>query len=288
VPPQFEDDALLTSALTARGVDVTRAVWDDPTVRWEEFDLVVLRSTWDYPRKHTSFLDWVGAREPRIRNPAPVVRWNSDKHHLADLAFAGVPVVPTHFAEPLSPLPTLQGEVVVKPTISAGGRHAGRFGPSAHYAALALIERLHQEGQTVMIQPFIPSVDVAGETALVFLGGRFSHAARKYPVLQPDQVAPLRDDEIGAAEAMYDPTIVGPGTATDAELAVAMQVLDYVRKRFGVTPPYARVDLVSTLDERPLLLELEAVEPNLFLDLDPEAAEVLADALLEELTRAPL
>jgi hypothetical protein len=281
VPPQFEDDALLASALATYGVDVERTVWDDAMVRWHEFDLVVLRSTWDYPRKHASFLEWVDAREPKIQNPARIVHWNSDKHHIADLAAAGLPVVPTYFVEPLDSIPSLQGEVVVKPTVAAGGRNAGRFGPATYDQALDLIGRLQRDGQTTMIQPYVRSVDDEGETALVFLGGRFSHAARKDPVLRPDEAAPLRDDEIGAAEAMYDPNIVVSRSARDRELAVATRVIEHIRERFDATPPYARIDLVSDENGDPLVLECEAIEPNLFLSLSPESASLLAGVLIE-------
>ncbi len=280
MPPGFDDDALLVAALGERAVDAVRVVWDDPAVRWDDFDTVVLRSTWDYPRKYGAFLKWLDAVEPRVQNPARVVRWNSDKHHLADLADAGIPVVPTSFVEPGSAIPPLEGEVVVKPTISAAGRDTGRFGPSTHDRATALISRLQGEGRTAMVQPYVSSVDASGEAALVFIGGRFHHAAHKRAVLRPDEEAPVRDDEIGGAEVMYDPTIVGPGTATDQQIEAASEAIAYARERFDVGPLYARVDLVSGADGRPLVLELEAVEPNLFLRLSPDGAGSLADALL--------
>ncbi len=147
---------------------------DDPTVRWDDFDTVALRSTWDYPRKHRAFLKWVDVVEPRVQNPARVVRWNSDKHHLADLADAAIPVVPTSFVEPGSRIPPLEGEVVVKPTISAAGRDTGRFGPSTHDQATELISRLQGEGRAAMVQPYVSSVDASGEVALVFIGGGLS------------------------------------------------------------------------------------------------------------------
>ena len=281
VPPEFDDDALLITALERRGVDVARVVWDDPGVRWEDFQTVVLRSTWDYPRKHAAFLRWVDALDPRVQNPARVVRWNSYKHYLADLADAGVPVVPTSFVEPGGAIPVLEGEVVVKPAVSAGARDTGRFGPRAHDRATRLIRRLNDDGRSAMLQPYVSSVDDRGEAALVFIGGRFDHAARKRAVLRPDEEAPLRDDAIGGAEAMYDPTIVGPGTATDSEIAVASAAIAYLRERFEVGPLYARVDLVSGQDGHPLVLELEVVEPNLFLGQSPGAADRLADAIVD-------
>lgn len=224
-PPQFDDDAMLAAALAARGAEVTRAVWDDPAVAWDDFDTVVLRSTWDYPRKHAAFLYWVDALGSRVENPPPVVRWNSDKHHVADLASAGIPVVPTSFVEPGARIPPLAGEVVVKPVISGGGRHTGRFGPATHDHAVDMISRLQTEGRAAMLQPYISSVDASGEAALVFIDGTFSHAAHKRAVLRPDEEAPMRNGEIGGAEVMYDPTIVAPGTATGRQIEVASEAI---------------------------------------------------------------
>jgi hypothetical protein len=224
---------------------------------------------------------WAEALDGRLENPVPLVRWNSDKHHVADLLAAGVPTVPTLFVEPRDSVPPLEGEVVVKPAISVGGRNTGRFGPAAHDEARALIARIHGEGRAALVQPYLPSVDASGETALVFIAGRFSHAAHKRPVLRPDEVAPMRDDEIGGAEVMYGPDIVGPGTANERQIEVGEQAIEYLRERFDVEPLYARVDVVADEGGQPLVLELEAVEPNLFLRFGEGAADRLAEAILD-------
>lgn len=281
VPPEFDDDELLISALAARNVEAARVAWDLPGVRWDSFDRVVIRSTWDYPRRHEAFLRWADSLDGRLHNPPRVVRWNSDKRYLGDLASAGLPVVPTHFLAPGSAIPRFEGEVVVKPTISSGGRDTGRFGPATYAQARALIVRLHRGGRAVMVQPYLRSVDALGEQALAFIGGEFSHALRKRAVLRPDEEAPVRDDPLGAAEAMYDPALVEPGAAGAAELALAVAAVTYLRDRFDVGPLQARVDLVEGPDGEPLVLELEAVEPSLYLGVSPDAAEKLADAIVE-------
>lgn len=281
-PPQFDDDRLLIEALTRRGAVARPAVWDDPTVAWARFDLVVIRSTWDYPRKRGAFLVWVESLGDRVRNTAAVIRWNSDKRYLADLAVRGLPVVPTLFVAPTDPIPTFEGEVVVKPTVSAGGRDTGRFGPAAHDGARALVDRLQHEGRTAMVQPYLSSVDARGETALVFVAGRFSHALRKHAVLRPDEEAPVRRDALGAAEAMYDPDLVQATEASAAEQAAADAVLGELARRFGAAPTFARVDLLVARDGDPVLLELEAVEPYLYLAGAPGAADKLAGAILKE------
>lgn len=139
--------------------------------------------------------------------------------YLHDLEAAGISVVPTAYVAPGEPPPTLEGEVVVKPSVSAGAKDSGRFGPAAHDQARALIERIHRAGRTAMVQPYLASVDSRGETAIVYLDGTPSHALHKGAVLRPDEVAPLRSDELGVAEVMYDPDLVVAGTADDAELA---------------------------------------------------------------------
>jgi glutathione synthase/RimK-type ligase-like ATP-grasp enzyme len=280
LPPEFDDDERLLAALARRGADAVHAVWDGPSVRWDDFDLVVIRTTWDYPRKHAAFLEWADGLDGKLENPARIVHWNSDKHHVADLIAAGIPTVPTSFVEPGDSLPPLEGEVVVKPAISVGGRDTGRFGPATHEDARALLVRLQAEGRAAMVQPYLSSVDTAGETALVFMAGSFHHAARKRAVLRPDEVAPMREDEIGGAEVMYGLDIVGPGTASRREIDVGEQALAYARVRFGVDLLYARVDVVADANGDPVILEFEAVEPNLFLRFADGAADWLAEAIL--------
>ena len=161
-------------------------MWDDPSVDWSEADLVVIRSTWDYTERREDFLAWA-AGIPALANPLPVLSWNSDKTYLRELASAGLPVVPTDWAEPGEDVDLPAGrDFVVKPAVGAGSMGAGRFSatdPDAHAAARRHIARLHELGRTVMVQPYLDGVDQAGETALIYLGGAFSHAIRKAPML---------------------------------------------------------------------------------------------------------
>jgi hypothetical protein len=177
--------------------------------------------------------------------------------------------------------PSIESEVVVKPAISAGGRDTGRFGPASAAAGRALIERIILSGGTAMVQPYLASVDSAGETAVVMIAGEVSHVLRKGAILAADGVAPVRtDDDLGVAEVMYDPDLVLAGTADDDELRLAERVIDAVRERFGVTPLYARVDMLRESEGAPVVLELEAIEPNLYFDQAPGAVERLADAIV--------
>jgi glutathione synthase/RimK-type ligase-like ATP-grasp enzyme len=283
VPPEFDDDELIVDELQARGASAEFVDWADPGADWNRYDRVVIRSTWDYTHRCDEFIAWAESLGNRLRNLPDVVRWNSDKRYLGDLADAGLPVVPTRFVAPGETAGELEGEVAVKPTVSAGGRDTGRFGPDAHAKARTLIEHIGASGRTAMVQPYLEAVDRHGETALVFIAGEPAHVLAKRAVLAPDEVAPVRDDAIGAAEVMYDPTLVTLGEADDDEREVAAAIVDHLGDRFGQPPLIARVDLVRDGGGSPVLLELEAIEPNLYLRQAPAAAAQLADAIVAEL-----
>ena len=284
LPGGWPDDHVLAEGLAAGGADVSFEVWDEPAIDWRRFDRVVIRSTWDYTEKREAFLRWADSLRGLIRNPAPLVRWNSDKRYLADLETAGLPVVPTAFVAPGERPPSLDEEVVIKPVVSAGARDTGRFGEGARADAQQLLHRLASEGRVAMVQPYLGAVDAVGETAIVFFAGRESHVLRKRAVLRPDEEAPIRDDGgIGAAEVMFDESLVTAGEAEADERAVAGRIIEWVGERFDGLPLYARVDMVRDGDGRPLLLELEAVEPNFYLATAEGAAQRLADAVLDEL-----
>ena len=261
----------------ARMLGAEYRCWDDPAVEWERYERVVIRSTWDYTWRSADFLAWaerVGAE--RLRNAPALVAFNVDKRYLAALEAR---TVPTSFIAPGDPPPALRGEVVVKPNLSAGARATGRFGPAAHRGALALIEQICASGRVALVQQYVSSVDERGESALVFLGGELSHTLRKRAILRPDEVAPASEGELGVARAMLEPDLVSAGEASPAELRFAEGVIAEVSARFG-QPLYARVDLLADEQGEPLLLELEAVEPNLYMAHAEGACERLARAVL--------
>jgi hypothetical protein len=271
LPEGYDDDHPLAEALAA-----DFAVWDDPAVDWGRFDRVIVRSPWDYTFKREAFLEWADSLGETLENRPEVLRWNSDKRYLADLAEAGLPVVETRFVGPSDPLPDLDGEVVVKPTISAGARDTGRFSEPAHGQALALLGGLREQGRTAMVQPYLPAVEAHGETAIVFFGGEPSHVLRKGAVLGADEVAPIREEGVRTAAVMWDPELVVAGEADEDEFALASRVIGHVAERFGAPPLYARVDMLPGPGGEPVLLELEAVEPCLYLRSAPGSAERLA------------
>lgn len=228
-------------------------MWDDPGVDWAAYDLVVLRSPWDYTGRHEAFVAWCDSVGERLLNPPEVVRWNTDKRYLADLDAAGLPVVPTTFLAPGSP-PILGGwdrmPCVVKPTISAGSRDTARHDEPR--PAMAHAQALLDDGRDVMVQPYVGEIDTAGETALLYFDGVFDHAIRKAPLLTHG-VASIEN-------GLFAPESIEPRTPRPEELAVGDAVMAEVQRRFGRLL-YARVDLLGA---DPVVLELELTEPSLF------------------------
>jgi glutathione synthase/RimK-type ligase-like ATP-grasp enzyme len=261
-----DDEAFLLPALRALGVEPAVVVWDDPHVDWAGFVVAVIRSTWDYTMRREEFLAWVTRTDEltRLRNRPEVVHWNSDKVYLHDLVDGGVPVVPTRFFAP-GDVPVLPEGVpfVVKPTISAGSRNTARYGPEERAIALVHARHLLDRARTIMVQPYVASVDERGETALIFIAGRYSHAATKSALLVPGERA--NEDKLFATEKL------APVEPSAAEREVAEAVLDAIPfPRDELL--YARVDLVLGDDGAPAVLELELVEPSLMLPQAPDAA----------------
>lgn len=278
-----DEDRLLLPALAALGIDAVPAVWNDDSIDWSAFDAVVLRETWDYSQDRPAFLAWVHrtAAVTLMLNPANVVEWNTDKRYLRDLVAAGLPIVPTVFLEPGDDpeswsVPTGYTDMVVKPAVSAGSRdtirhHAEESLAGAHAHTRSLLDA----GRTVMVQPYLDAVDTIGETAVLFLGGEFSHAIRKGPLLQ-------RDVEGERVEGLFVQEQIDPREPTPAELDVARRIVQHIPGGFDEVL-YARVDLIPGPDGEPLLLELELTEPSLFLSHSRGAPQRMAAAIAARL-----
>ena len=267
VPTLDADDRLLLPALAAHDVRAAPAVWDDPAEAWAAFDLVVVRSTWDYAERRDAFLAWAESL-PEVLNPVSVLRWNTDKEgYLAELEAAGIPAVRTTFLAPGRLLDPPAAPFVVKPAVSAGGRDTARFGPEQLAAARALVARIHAGGRTAMVQPDLGDPDSLGELGLVYLEGRRSHAVRRRVPLPA----------AGEGPQLYLAEAVEPAVASPQEWALAEAVLRAVP--VAEAPVYARVDLVRGGSGEPVLLELELCEPSLYLALGPGSAEAFAAAI---------
>lgn len=264
---------LLAAAFSAAGCTATARAWTDTSVPWSGFDAVVVTYAWDYTAGRDAFVEWAEAvaSETTIVNALPLLRWNSEKTYLADLAADGVPIVPTDFVAPGEPWRPPPGDFVVKPAVANGGLEAARYA-DAHAPAAAHVARLHAAGHVALIQPYLRRVDEVGETALIFLGGAFSHAVTKQPLLRADA---------GVTERLYEHHEIAPAAPRPDQLAVAEQVVSAARARHGDLA-YARIDLLDDEDGRPCLLELEAVEPALYLP-DADAGGLLATAVRRQI-----
>ena len=285
--PLTDDDQPLIAALEARGLAAEPAVWNDAAVDWSRYAGVLLRSTWDYHLEPGAFLDWalgLAGRGARLANPPEIVRWNADKRYLLELAARGVRIVPTEYVEPAGPFETLAAiaerrgwsEVVVKPAISATAHLTWRarapFAPEVEAkfrAACAAGSGLEPAG--VLVQRFQAEIESAGEWSLIFFAGRFSHGVVK---------------RVRAGEYRVQSEWGGtwtPAAPEDALIGAARAVLSALP-----FPPsaclYARVDGVI-VDGAFQLMELELIEPALFLAAREGAAERFADVVAARAAR---
>ena len=269
MPREVPENDLLVQELAALGATAEIQPWDEP-LDWSAVGLAVVRTTWDYWLRHEEFTAWAERVDglTRLQNPAEVLRWNSHKGYLAELDALGVPVVPTRLvgrgaserdrADALAPFG--DAEVVLKPAVSAGARGALRAVAADAAAAVHLAE-LVAEGDA-LVQPFAESVLAAGEVSLVFFDGEYSHAVRKVPASGEYRI----HEHHGGT--------VRPHTATGAELAVARRALATA----PAATSYGRVDLVE-FERGPAVMELELIEPELFLPYAPGATARYARTL---------
>ena len=271
------DDQLAVAELKKLDVTVSGAVWNDPAVEWGRFDAIILRSTWDYHHNADEFRAWIAARETaggQVWNPPAVLRWNMEKTYLRDLEAAGVPVVPTEWLGKGS-RPDVRAllekrewsEAVVKPVISAAATRTWRVSQGS---VAEMDERIAEslELGDMMVQPFVAEIQTRGEWSLMFFDGEFSHAVRKMPL---DGDFRVQTGFGGKSSVEY------PGDA----------VLSAVRKVLKAAPSpwlYVRVDGIETASGY-MLLELEMLEPSLFLAQNAEAPARFAEAIVRLLDR---
>jgi len=268
------DEDLLREALRARDCEAISVPWDAEDVDWSAFDLCLVKSTWDYNRKHDEFLAWarrVEATTP-LRNPADLIAWNSNKTYLRELAERGVRTVPTVWVKRgsdanLEETLEAQGwdEAVVKPTVDLGAEnlHRVRRGEPGIQQVLETVLQRHD----AIVQPFLPSLETQGELSLIHVNGALTHTVRKRPAAGDFRVQAIW----GGTTERADPE---PAQVELAQQAIAA---------LGEPPLYARADLVQGPNGDPCLIELELIEPNLYLTEHPSAAETLAEAVAASL-----
>lgn len=270
------DDELAAQCLRREGHRVDWVDWHRHDVPWHRYDGVVVRSPFDYVEDVTGFVRALEHMESAtgVLNGLPWIRWNVDKRYLLDLAQRGVAVVPTRCIDAWTPqaveavrLELGAGDLIVKPTVGASGLGVQRLSPGTTEEALAAIV-LEGSGPW-LVQPLISSVLDEGELSLMFFGGDFSHAVQKVP----RRGAFLVQEEHGGSTLGVTPP--------RAALQLAEQALDVGAAHVGAEgrPLYGRIDMVRGADGAYLVMEVEVIEPQLFLGHDEGAAARLADAI---------
>jgi glutathione synthase/RimK-type ligase-like ATP-grasp enzyme len=277
-PGVTDDDHLLADALSARGSVVHAVPWSDPAAPLNAYDAVVVRSCWDYFLRTGEFHDWLDRLEAErapVHNDVRILRWNADKSYLRDLAARGVPVIPTHWldrgsATSLAELRRATGwsELVVKPTVSGGAHRTWRATAAKQHDDDTRLAAMVHDG-AVMVQPLVSEIEREGEWSVVFFAGRYSHAVLKRPRTGDFRVQREHGGTFDSAQP------------TDAVIAAAASAIAAVPVG-SKTPLYARVD-GCVVNGALLLMELEVLEPELFLRCAPDAPAQLADALLARL-----
>ncbi len=271
-PEPDPDEAPLLKELRSLGADARMLAWDDPAADPGEFDLCVIRSTWNYIHHLPAFLVWArrASRRTRLLNRFETVRWNCDKKYLRELAAAGIPTVPTAFyprggKRRLADVLSGRGwtDVVLKPRVGAASLMTRRFKDGRSPAAERFLRQASAE-RGMMIQPYVASVETSGERSLIFIAGRLSHAVRKEPRLS------------GGHEVVTRRLALAPDERRFALFAL---------RRFRKDLLYARVDMVRDGGGKLMLMELELIEPSLFLTQSPEALRRFALACFKACRR---
>lgn len=271
----INEDDLLQKALERQGLKVNRINWDQPDVDWTETKFALFRTVWDYSERWEEFESWFLKTEKLTKfiNPAEQIRWNLDKHYLKDLAENGVNIPPTVFlkkgsAKSLNDVFDQEGwtEVVLKPTISGGGRETYRLTKDqASKFESKLKERLALED--MMLQEFQNNVVKRGEVSMMFAGSKITHAIIKNAKEGDFRV----QDDFGGSVKEYLPS--------EAEIDFAVNVLSSCKN----PPILGRVDMIWDNQGQMAVGELEIIEPEMWFRFSPQASDVVAKAVYSQL-----
>jgi glutathione synthase/RimK-type ligase-like ATP-grasp enzyme len=275
LPQGAESERLMLPYLAAAGIETQVVDWRSAGADFSQFDLVVLRSCWDYHLSGNEFTEWLRrtAREVPILNDPETVLWNLNKFYLGEMPAMGIEIAPTVFVNGGSIAPSAWREIrnwkksVVKPAVSASAHKTWRFDGPALPQEDELKSRM--EGEPFLIQQFIPEIQAHGEISFIYIDGAYSHAVLKRPAADDFRV----QQEHGGSAELFHPL--------PALLAQANQIaaaVPQVRESL-----YCRIDAVAR-DIKLVLMELELIEPELFLGLAEGAAERFAKAIVRRVT----
>lgn len=274
------DLPLLVRAFGDRGILATIVDWDDAGVDWSTFRAAIIRSPWDYHRRYNEFLSWINKASSLtvVFNSVDIITWNTDKAYLQELINAEIPVIPTTYVRGAEDLvlanDLIKGDVVVKPTISAGSNNTERH-VNVPASAAAHITNLVDSGMVAMVQPYQRFIDERGETGMLYFNGEYSHAFRKGAILATGD---------NVKNGLYTEEDIGPRDASREERELGDDVMDFVVQKFGAAPLYARVDVVRGSGGYPVLMELEMAEPSLYLHTARDSATRFVSAFVSQIS----
>lgn len=289
LPNLDADEAGLPDALRERGIEPRIAVWSDSGVDWRASDLTVIRSVRDYARDRAGFVKWAHT-VPRLLNQANVIDWNSDKHYLRELEKRGLPTIPTTWLEPDAHYSKHQihtrfpadGDFVVKPAVSSGGRGTGRYtatDPLSRSDAILHAQHELRKGRTVMVQRYLEEIDRSGEISLIYLNGVPAYRVDKQAMLHP---------RFRAGDTIQEERVVSTADATEDEWRWGEEIRQvlhaYIAEVSGRDELllYNRVDMVrgGPEDEHEFyVMEVSLIDGSLYLSEDPSHLTKFADAI---------
>lgn len=267
----LHDDRLLQDALRKQGLSSVRVDWADSNVDWLSFRALVFRTTWDYFERIDEFIPWLERvrKQSRLINPPEAITWNMHKRYMPELKRKGIPIVPTQMI-PKGSAPVLNelletagwDEAVIKPAVSGAARLTYRLN---HSNGAELTEKLgpHIENEDFLIQPFMPDIVATGEDTVMVFNGEVTHAVRK---VAKEGDYRVQDDHGGTVHS-HSPD--------KEQVELARKAVE----ASGFDLAYGRVDMVAGPDGSPLLMELEIIEPELWLRFHPPSAEAFADGI---------
>ncbi|OKO99068.1 ATP-grasp domain-containing protein [Xenorhabdus eapokensis] len=280
------DMTLLFDACHQLGMQPVVCHWNNNQVDWSVFDIVIPRSTWTYVDHCNEFLSWCNhvTATSVLLNPVEVIHWNVNKNYLQDLEYNQVPIVPSVFSHIgddaqilLNRFYDLHGqkqEIVVKPALGAYSKNVRRFSAAQGEQALKHINQLIEEDSSVIVQPYFKSIDIYGETNLIYFDGEYSHSIKKEALLMADGRVKVPHQELRKARL-----------ASEQECEVASAALNAIKAKFSLDHHllYARIDLIHDDEQQPRILELELMEPSLSLPFTDTGAKTFATAIARRL-----
>ena len=270
----FAEDDLLLDGFNAHGFQAAPVVWNRPDTDWNQFDIALIRSTWDYVDDQEHFLQVLSAIEAsacKLFNPLQAVRWNIDKHYLFDLERWAVPIIPTFLASDIEKDPPHQlltdrhrQTVILKPVIGLGGSHSYRVPVNELDLTLEKL-KARQPAHDYLIQPFIDTIVTEGEWSFVYFNGQLSHVLLKKPPPNDYRVQGIYGGTVQVVEPSKDDLL-------QAEAVIAKLPFDIL---------YARLDFVR-MDSRLAVIEIELIEPIFSFNLVPESIPRLVNAVRDK------